>query len=675
MKKDYTFNFSYLFLNVKTISLGIVFLLFMSVDTVAQGPGCPNVDAGPDIDLDCGIDCVDLTASFLQTGETTSYEVSSIDYAPPFPFTGGTPVSVNTDDVWSPIIPMPFDFCFFGQTYSELIIGSNGVVAFDFTNPATQPNGFCQWSFEPTETIPDPVELFNTTIYGAYMDINPAVAGSGQINFSIFGDAPCRTLVVNFPSVPYFSCTNLIMTSQIVIYETTNVIEVYIEERSDQCPTWNDGLAIIGIQNQDGSAGYTPPNRNTGNWQANMEAWRFTPNGASNVDFAWLDAGGNVIGTDTTINVCPDDEVTEYTAQAIYTNCNGDVITETDTVTVTKVANFTVELGENEQFCDRESFDITADVQGIDPSQASYLWNTGETTQTITVSDSGTYTCDVTYEDCTLTDSIDVQFDESPIIDLGPDFETCFEIPIILDASPSNFNPQDATYEWSLNGVVIAGETNPTLEVFVGGTYSVLVTVDLCSSTDSITISPRTDLEVTLGDDFKSCRNEPQTLTAVTSEEGVTYQWMLNGDILTGETGSSIDILIDENTMGTQTYTVMITKGECTGTADVDIDLYDVGNCVISQGISPGGSPGFNDSLDLEFLADRAGGITKLQIFNRLGVLVYERANYVNEWTGLSDDGNELPTGTYFYVIDLASEDPVYGMQATGWIYLNRDAN
>ena len=156
MKKDYTFDFSYLNRRFNTAIFSF-FLFLISAVAVAQGPGCPNVDAGADVDLDCGVDCVDLTASFLQTGETTSYEVTSIDYAPPFPFTGGTPVSVNTDDVWSPIIPLPFDFCFFGETYSEMIIGSNGVVAFDSTQSDTTPNGFCQWSYEPTETIPDPV--------------------------------------------------------------------------------------------------------------------------------------------------------------------------------------------------------------------------------------------------------------------------------------------------------------------------------------------------------------------------------------------------------------------------------------------------------------------------------------------------------------------------------------
>jgi gliding motility-associated-like protein len=675
MKKDYTFDFSYLYRRFNATFFSFIFLFFFSTLAVAQGPGCPNVDAGADVDLDCGVDCVDLTASFLQTGETTSYEVTSITYAPPFPFTGGTAVSANTDDVWSPIIPIPFDFCFFGETYSEMIIGSNGVVAFDFTQPDTTPNGFCQWSFEPTETIPDPVELFRTTIFGAYMDINPAVAGSGQINFEVFGQAPCRTMVINFPDVPYFSCNNLIMTSQIVMYETTNVIEVYIEERSDQCPTWNDGLAIIGIQNQDGTVGFTPPGRNTGNWAATQEAWRFTPNGTSNVDFSWLDATGTVIGTDPTINVCPTDPVTEYTAQAIYTNCNGDVITETDTVTVTKVASFTVDLGEDQQFCDVASYDITADVQGIDPTQATYLWNTGATTQTITVTQTGTYTCEVTFDTCTLMDSVDIEFNENPDIDLGPDFETCFENPVVLDASPSNYDPALATYEWSLDGVVIAGATAPTLPVTVGGTYSVFVTVGICSSNDTIVISPRSDLEVTLGDDFKSCPNEPQTLTAVTSETDVTFEWLLNGETIVGETSNTLEVMLEEGVMGTQTYTVIITKGECTGTDDLNIDTYDVGNCVISQGISPNGSPGFNDELDLEFLSDRAGGILQVQIFNRLGVLVYQRNNYINEWVGQSDDGNELPSGTYFYVIDLASEDPIYGMQATGWIYLNRDAN
>ena len=660
----------YGFLNRFSLQFSLLILLLFSFNSFAQGPGCPNVDAGEDIELDCNEPCTDITASFLQTGETTSYEVTSIDYAPPFPSTGGTPVSVNTDDVWSPTIPLPFDFCFYGGTYSEMLIGSNGVVTFDLNS--NDPGGYCAWSFD--ESIPNS-NLFLTTIFGPYMDIDPSVGGSGQINYTVFGDAPCRTMVVNFPDVPYFSCNQLDMTTQIVIYETTNVIEIYLENRSDQCSNWNDGNAVIGLQNQNGTEGIVAPGRNTGNWSANNEAWRFTPNGASNVEFAWLNEANEVIGTDSTINVCPVDETTVYTARAIYTNCNGDIVTETDEMTITFTGAFEVNLGGNQEFCDVDDYTITAEIIGADPNDATFLWNTGETSQTIVVTTSGDYSVDVTIGNCTITSTVTILFNNSPIIDLGEDIETCFEEVVTLDASPSNMDPADATYVWSFNGDVIPGESSPTLIVTQGGTYSVVVTsADNCFTEDSISITGRDDLEVSLGDDFKSCIGEEWTITATTNEVDVIYQWLLNNDLLIGETNSSIDIVIDEGVTGTQTYTVIITKGECTGTDELDISLYDIENCVITQGISPNGSIGLNDELDLEFLNDRTG-ISKVQIFNRYGTLVYEKNNYVNEWVGQTNDGDELPTGTYYYVIDLLGEDSVYGSQPTGWVYLNRDAN
>src|SRR5690606_11454914 len=97
-------------------------------------------------------------------------------------------------------------------------------------------------------------------------------------------------------------------------------------------------------------------------------------------------------------------------------------------------------------------------------------------------------------------------------------------------------------------------------------------------------------------------------------------------------------------------------------------------NCTISNGLSPEGSPGFNDYLDLEFLSIRTG-IENLQIFNRLGRLVYEQQNYVNQWEGQSLDGDKLTTDTYYYVINLSGNDPVYGTQTSGWIYINRGIN
>lgn len=181
------------------------------------------------------------------------------------------------------------------------------------------------------------------------------------------------------------------------------------------------------------------------------------------------------------------------------------------------------------------------------------------------------------------------------------------------------------------------------------------------------------DLEVTVGDDFQTCPKESHTLTATTNEEDVTFQWYLNGDLLTGETDNTLDIMVETGTMGTQTYSVIITADGCSGTDSVDVRLYDVTNCVITEGISPNGD-GFNDSLDLSWLNDRTG-IVKLKIYSRYGTLVFDQRDYSNQWAGQSNNGNDLPTGTYFYVIDLKAVDAVYGGRTTGWIYLNRKAN
>ena len=172
---------------------------------------------------------------------------------------------------------------------------------------------------------------------------------------------------------------------------------------------------------------------------------------------------------------------------------------------------------------------------------------------------------------------------------------------------------------------------------------------------------------------FKTCPDEGQTITASTDETGVSYAWFLNGDPINGESSESIVLEISSTAMGTQMYSVVITKGDCTGSDSVDVSLYNVGNCVISQGISPNGD-GMNDCLDLEFLVDKSGAFS-IEIFNRYGTSVFSLDNYLNEWCGQTDDNSDLPTGTYFYVMKFAVPDPVFGSVKNGWIYLNRDSN
>ena len=147
--------------------------------------------------------------------------------------------------------------------------------------------------------------------------------------------------------------------------------------------------------------------------------------------FTWSDEDGNVISNDLIFNVCPT-ETTTYTATLTFTNPDGSVSTITDEVTVTAdIVDYTVDLGEDDVFCDVASFEIVPTLTG-DVTDPTFLWSTGETTETITVTTTDTYTVEVTVGGCVMTDEIIITFLDSPctidadclVIDFLEDFGT-----------------------------------------------------------------------------------------------------------------------------------------------------------------------------------------------------------------------------------------------------------
>ncbi len=84
--------------------------------------------------------------------------------------------------------------------------------------------------------------------------------------------------------------------------------------------------------------------------------------------------------------------------------------------------------------------------------------------------------------------------------------------------------------------------------------------------------------------------------------------------------------------------------------------------CSIPNVITPN-DDGSNDYLNLGNF-----DVRQIYIYNRWGVEVYSKGDYINEWKGQNNAGSLLPVGVYFYVIDFRSET-----QKTGWIQLLRD--
>ena len=106
------------------------------------------------------------------------------------------------------------------------------------------------------------------------------------------------------------------------------------------------------------------------------------------------------------------------------------------------------------------------------------------------------------------------------------------------------------------------------------------------------------------------------------------------------------------------TLTIFSPSTNCEITKNVIVEtIY----CNIQKGISPDGN-GSNDYFDL-----RSMDVKKLEIFDRYGIKVYKCFNYTDQWKGQSNKGEDLPSATYYYVIEFNN-----GEAKTGWIYLIR---
>lgn len=87
--------------------------------------------------------------------------------------------------------------CFFGNPYTQLVVGANGLLSFDVSNA----NQTCAWNTTTSGTLPT-TNMYTNSIMGAYHDIDPSLGG--QVRYQIIGAAPCRIFVISYNNIPMF---------------------------------------------------------------------------------------------------------------------------------------------------------------------------------------------------------------------------------------------------------------------------------------------------------------------------------------------------------------------------------------------------------------------------------------------------------------------------------------
>ncbi|MBK8079644.1 MAG: T9SS type A sorting domain-containing protein [Saprospiraceae bacterium] len=237
------------------------------------------------------------------------------------------------------------------------------------------------------------------------------------------------------------------------------------------------------------------------------------------------------------ITVCPE-ENTSYTV--IVTDTNGCTNSKSVTVVVQEFEN--VVITGNKDICFGERTTLTA------PLGISYLWSTGETGRTITVSPttSTTYTVTITRDGkCDGVGSFTVNFNPDPIIIITGNNTICLGECTFLQATGGT------TYQWS-GGIIQSNAASIEVCPLVNTTYFITVTNDAgCKNISSVTVTVKDTITANITGKNIICKGETTTISV---SGGQHYLWS------NGATSSSIVI----SPLSTTTYSVTISEnGKC----------------------------------------------------------------------------------------------------------------
>ncbi|RCT54254.1 T9SS type A sorting domain-containing protein [Winogradskyella sp. KYW1333] len=261
--------------------------------------------------------------------------------------------------------------------------------------------------------------------------------------------------------------------------------------------------------------------------------------------------------TTSNITVSPT-ETTTYTVSGFNGACE---VQSQVTVTIEEI--FIASAGGNQSICEGSGEIVTLTAGDGD----SYLWSTGETTQSINVSPTSTTTYSVTISSGIQEDSDEV----TVFVEAIPNLNISDDVTIVTGESTVLTVEGANTYLWS------TGETTSSITVSPNTTetYTVTGTNDVCEVQAQVTVTVEQVFQANAGDDQSICEGSGDEVT-LSAGVGDTYLWS------TGETTQSIIV----NPVSTTTYSVTISSGIQEDSDDVTVFVDAIPNLNISEDVT-----------------------------------------------------------------------------------------
>lgn len=613
----------------------IVSGFFSTQGIMAQS--CVPGDPPTTVNLSCGISCTNLSFKIPDLRQSSDFVILPIPFKP-YAFTTSAPaISFTGGSVWpgnsySSLIDLGFKVCFFDSLFDKMAIGANGVVTFDRRKAL----GWCEPRLVDSRgahPIPS-LQYAQAIIAGAMHDLDPLdttrISPNAKVEFRIEGSFPCRRAIISYNEIPLWpgtagGCQTHINTHQIVIYEASGLIDIYVKDK-DPCLTHMEGRAILGIENWARNKAVTPRDYNCTVWGSNgMDtAFRFVPFGGSSrlisaglyMDGTVQVATGNVApGVPgelivTFDSICPPFSANFYVMKALYSPCNmADAVVEIlDTVYINRTGELNATAVVTPAACLSNTGVITINIPtgaGTPPYNYSINGGPPQTSNVFNNLPPGDYTIEVhDAANCFSVLTVTVGQVNGLSVTATTTNTSCTGINNgTITIIPSNGMPP---YQYSLNGAPF--QSNPVFTGLAPGTYSITV-IDAagCSSPDmQVTVLPGSPLSATVVVQNTRCNGGSDGSLMVNISNGVPpYQYSMDGvnyqgsNIFTGLPAGSYTVYFRDNNncSGTQVVEIIEPSPLVLSIVDEPASCFGENDGRITINVT-GGSPLYLYSLD-----------------------------------------------------------------------------
>ncbi len=209
---------------------------------------------------------LELSTKTINACSQTTVQVCATTYEP------DVISSAQQNDFFTDTVELGFNFNYFGQQFSAIVISPNNMVSFDLALADL----YSEWEYGSALNTAQ----LNKAIMFPFQDLHIG----GSIRYKMVGTAPNRKFIVEFCQVPFYFCLANTTTNQLILYETSNIIEMHIAAKP-YCAGWsgsNYASAVQGIKSGANEVFVAGRGPNGAAWAITApEAQRFSPNGGN----------------------------------------------------------------------------------------------------------------------------------------------------------------------------------------------------------------------------------------------------------------------------------------------------------------------------------------------------------------------------------------------------------